>query len=193
DVGYLSRLLGEAQAVSALQLAVDPAQVDNLYRAIKKLPNAQGLSVRGNTKENLESTLVETMSFFHGLLIAFAGVIAFGSVLNSSLIEIGDRARDIATFRVLGYKPGQVAGIFFRQNMVVFFVGLALAVPLGLGMIYGSAAAYDMELFRMPVVLKPRAFILTGLISMVFVLAAQWFVHRAIGKLDWAAGVKISE
>ena len=149
--------------------------------------------MRANTRNNIESTFVKTMVFSLGLMIVFAGVIALGSMLNSSLIEIADRTRDIATLRVLGYRPGRIAGIFFRQNLVVFAVGLAVALPLGYGMVVGVARAYDTELFRMPVVVKSPTVLATALISVVFVLIAQWFVYRQIRKLDWLEGVKISE
>jgi putative ABC transport system permease protein len=126
-------------------------------------------------------------------MILFAGVIAFGSMVNNSLIEIGDRMRDISTFRVLGYRPNQVAGIFLRQNLIIFAVGLILAFPIAYGMVVGIARAYDTELFRMPVVIRPNAFIWTTLISIVFVLIAQWVVYRQIHKLDWLEGVKVQE
>jgi putative ABC transport system permease protein len=193
DLRYLGRIVGEATAVNAVQLAVNPARQGALFRTIKELPNAQGISVRSQTRANIESTFVKSLSFSLSLMVLFAGVIAFGSVLNSSLIEIGERIRDVATFRVLGYRPGQVASIFFRQNLVVFFLGLALAMPLGYGMVLLLAQAYDTELFRMPIVWRARTVVLTALLSFVFVLIAQWFVYRQVRKLDWLEGVKVRE
>jgi putative ABC transport system permease protein len=193
DLGYLSGLVGEAEAVNSVQLSVNPAETNNLYRAIKQLPNAQGLSVRSNTKANIESTFVKTLSFSMGLMIVFAGVIAFGSLLNASLIEIGDRTRDISGFRVLGYRPGPIAGIFFRQNIVVFTLGLILSFPLGYGIVMFSSKAYATELFRMPVIIRPSTVLLTAMISFVFVLIAQYFVYQQIRRLDWLEGIKIKE
>lgn len=193
DINYLSRLVGEAEAVNSVQLAVDPTAEDRLFRAIKQLPNGQGISVRADTKNNIESTFVETTATSLGLTILFAGVIAFGSVLNASLIEIGDRTRDIATFRVLGYRPAQIAGIFFRQNLAVFCAGLAVALPLGYWMVLVTAKVYDTELFRMPVDFTVRAVTESAAIAFMFVLIAQWFVLRQIQKLDWVEGIKIKE
>jgi len=114
-------------------------------------------------------------------------------VLNASLIEIADRTRDIATFRVLGYRPGQIAGIFFRENLVIYAAGLGLGLPLGYGMLLAMAKAYDSELFRMPVLVKVASVLATAVISLVFILIAQWFVYRQILKLDWREGVKVNE
>ncbi|UCE60314.1 MAG: FtsX-like permease family protein [Phycisphaerales bacterium] len=193
DLTYLSRMVGEAAAVNSVQLSVNPVRADALFRTVKTLPNAQGFSVRANTKGNIESTFIETMGISLGMMVIFAGVIAFGSMINLSLIEITDRQRDIATFRVLGYHPSQVAAIFFRQNMIVFTLGLILSFPLGYGMVVGMAQAYDTELFRMPVVVNLPVIVWTGLLAFGFVLLAQWVVYRQIAKLDWLEAVQAKE
>ncbi|MCB9849446.1 MAG: ABC transporter permease [Phycisphaerales bacterium] len=193
DLHYLSRIVGESLAVNSIQLAVDPVQSAALFREIKELPNAQGLSVRADAKHNIEKTLVETSVFSIGLMVIFAGVISFGSTLNNALVEIGDRIREISTLRVLGYRPGQVAGILFRQSAVTFLVGLLLAFPLGYGMVKLVAAAYDSELYRMPVIIRPVTVVLTAVLAVGFLLVAQWIVYRQIAKLDWRAGVQVKE
>jgi putative ABC transport system permease protein len=193
DSSYLSRIVGEAHAVNSLQLQVNARHRDELFTAIKELPNAQGLSVRADAKRNIEDTLVQTMTPSLVLMILFAGVIAFGSLVNNSLIEMGDRICDISTFRVLGYRPNQVAAIFFRQNLITFVIGLALSVPLGYGMVVATSAAYDTELYRFPVVFNWESVLATALISVGFVLIAQWIVYRQIHKLDWLEGIKVKE
>ncbi len=193
SLNYLSRVVGEGQAVNSVQIAANPAGVTALYRTVKKLPNAQGLAVRADTKANIENTFVSQIGISLAISIAFAGVIAFGTVINVSLVEIQERTRDISTFRVLGYRPGPIAAIFYRQNMVIFVLGLALALPLSYGLLLAMAGAYETELFRMPVLIKPSTVILSASISFVFVVVAQWFVARSIRRLDWLEGMKVKE
>lgn len=193
DARYLSSLVGESLAINAVQLAVHAQKLPELYREIKELPNAQGLSVRADAKDNIETTLVETSIFSIGLMVLFAGVIAFGTTVNNALIEIGDRVREISTLRILGYRPGQIAGIFFRQSLMTFSVGVVLAFPLGLGMVHLVADAYDSELYRMPVVVRPMIVAYTIILAFGSVLIAQWIVHRQIVKLDWLEGIKVKE
>jgi len=193
DLNYLSRIVGEVQAVNVVQMSVNPARQSDFYRAIKRLPNGQSLSVRKDAKANIEDTFIKTSSSTLGILILFAGVIAFGSVVNSSLIEIGDRLRDISTFRVLGYRPGQVAGILFRQNLTIFAAGLVVGLPLGCGLLALLSKAYDSELYRLPLVIRPTAVLITALLSFGFVLIAQGFVYREVRRLDWLEGIKVAE
>jgi putative ABC transport system permease protein len=193
DIRYLSRVLGEPPALNSIQLSVNPVKVASLHRTVKELPNAQGFSARADAKAAVEETFVQSMSASFGLTIIFAGVIAFGSILNASLAEIADRQRDIATFRVLGYRPGQIAAIFFRQNMILFTAGLVLAMPLGYWIVLGLVRVYDTELFRMPVVVEWPTVLGTVLIACSFVFIAQWFVYRQIVKLDWLEAVNAKE
>ena len=108
-------------------------------------------------------------------------------------LQAHDRTRDISTFRVLGYKPAHVAGIFLRQNLVISAAGLALAYPIGYVMTRVLVRFYDTELFRMPVVITSSAIVGTGVTALVFVLITQWFVYRQVRKLDWVEGLKVNE
>jgi putative ABC transport system permease protein len=137
--------------------------------------------------------MLKTIGWSMGLMILFAGVIAFGSMVNNSLVEIGDRLRDICTFRVLGYTPTQIAGVFFRQNMIVGGLGLLLSLPLGYGLVVLIVKAYDTELFRMPVMMRAPTVFLAAAVSAFFVLISQLFVYRHIRKLNWREGVQVKE
>ncbi len=193
DLGYLSRIVGESISIKSVQLSVNAAERPELFRAIKRLPNTQGLSVPADSKQIVEKTLVETSLISIGMLVVFAGVIAFGSILNNALIEIGDRLREISTLRVIGYRPGQIAGILFQQNIVIFAAGMLVAFPLGYALLWALASAYDSELYRMPVVVRPPVVFYTATLALLFVLIAQWIVHRQVKRLDWRDGVQVKE
>jgi putative ABC transport system permease protein len=190
---YLNEVVGESQAMNAVQLAVERNEQDKLFRTVKDMPLAQSLAVRADAVANIEDTLVRTIRFAYGLMIVFAGVIAFGSAINSSLLEIDDRLREISTLQVLGYFPRQVAAIFLRQNIIVAGIGLVAGLPLGWLALIGMARAYDTELFRIPVVFRPVVLIATVVIAVLFQAVAQVVVDRRIRRLDVQEGIKVKE
>jgi putative ABC transport system permease protein len=193
DARYLSSVVGESLAFNGVQLAVDTQAMPALFRRIKELPNAQGLAVRADVKENIQTTLIDTSLFSIGLMVLFAGIISFGSTVSNALIEIGDRTREISTLRVLGYRPRQIAGIMFRQTIATFSVGLLIAFPLGYSLTRLVSAAYDSELYRMPVIIRPSVVIATAVLALAFVLIAHAVVYAQIRKLDWLEGIKVKE
>jgi putative ABC transport system permease protein len=194
DIRYLSRLMGEELAVTGVQLAVDDDALsrDSLYREIKQLPAVQSVNIRGDVIRNLEF-IVETQRIFIFFVVLFAGVIFFSTLLNSSLIGLAERRREVATLRVLGYNELQVGGLFLRESLVLNSLGTLLGLPLGYSLALVLSRVYDTETFRFPLVSPPWVWFAAVGMAIVFALVAhavvQWSVHR----LDWLDASKTKE
>jgi putative ABC transport system permease protein len=195
DIDYLAKLLGEEAAVNGVQLLVKPG--DESYRAlygeIKQMPAVQSLSARADVIRNVNETLVKNQNVFIGLLVLFAGVIFFGSVLNSSLVSLAERRREVATLQVLGYGPWQVGSLFLRESMAVNFAGTLLGLPLGYLLNYGIVTAYDTEMFRIPIVDPTKVWMVVIGLGIAFGLAAHLVVQRSIHRMDWLDALKTRE
>jgi putative ABC transport system permease protein len=195
DFDYLNRLVHEEFATSGVQLAIHDSPVNRraLYRELKQLPGVQSVNERQDQIDNLVSTIINTQKIFIGLLIFFAGVIFFGSILNSSLIGLAERQREVATFQVLGYAPWQIGGLFLKESLVVNTAGTLLGLPLGYQLTRMMAAAYETEMFRIPVVMAPWVAGATVVLSVIFGLLAHVFVQRAINQMNWREALNVKE
>jgi putative ABC transport system permease protein len=194
DINYLSRLVGEELAVTGVQLAVEPGRESrpSLYRELKQLPAVQAVNIRADVIRNLEF-IVETQRIFIAFVVLFAGVIFFSTLLNSSLIGLAERQREVATLRVLGYTPWQVGGLFLRESLVMNSLGTLLGLPLGYSMAYTLSRVYDTEMFRFPLTSPPWVFIAAVVMAIVFALAAHAVVQWSVFKLDWLEASKTKE
>lgn len=195
DLDYLSRLMGEEFALTGVQLELnrDPAAQRALYAKLKELPALQGSSERAEIIENLQSTLVETQMAAITMLVGFAGLIFFGSVLNASLVSLTERLREIATLRVLGYGPWEIGGLLLRESMLVNLAGTLGGLPLGWLLFYGLSIYHDVEFFSLPVVMRPWIWGAVLALAILFALAAQAVVQWRIHRLDWLSALKVSE
>jgi len=195
DIHYLSRLIDEELAISGVQLATDgnPEHTRDLYRQLKKLPALQAVTSRTEMVANMEKTFLEFMWVFIGLLVFFAGIVFFASILNASLVSLAERQREIATLRVLGYGPWEIGSLLLRESMIVTLIGTLLGMPIGYLLTVATASAYDTELFRFPVISSPGTWIWTLVWAVVFGLlahlAVQWTIHRT----DWLAALQVKE
>lgn len=192
---YLNRLVDEGAAVSTVQLQVatlaEPPE--GFYRELKVLPALQAVTAVRDDKANLENTVVEQMKFSITILVLFSGVIFFGSILNSSLIALSERKREVATFRVVGYGPWEVGMIFLRESLVINLLGTLIGIPLGLYLNVQLAELYATELFRMPVVFSPETIVWTAGLAVVFTLSAHAVVQRSIHFMDWREALNVKE
>jgi len=106
--------------------------MDELARQLPK-----GLSVgppRSRTQV-VEETLASSE---HGLQLAsaFSLVLAYFMILNTFLMNVGERRRQLATMRALGATRKQIARLLYGEAMVMGVVGTGLGILLGLGGAY---------------------------------------------------------
>jgi putative ABC transport system permease protein len=195
EINFLSRLIDEEQALTGVQLAMDPRReaYKIFYREVKRVPALQAFNERASNVKNLMETLVNTQDIFIGLMTLFAGVIFFASLLNTSLIGLAERRREVATLRVVGYSPWQIGGYFLRESMIINVLGTLIGFPLGYGLVWYLTYVYDTEMFRFPLVVPPSVWIKTFALAIVFGLAAHVFVQREIHRMDWREALNVKE
>lgn len=192
DYSYLNHMLGETSTVTDIQLKTAFTTVDksNFYTYLKKMPQTQTI---GDVEEQQKEMKIQfqSMSTMSAVMIIFAAIIFFGSVLNASLIAISERKREIATFRVLGYTPGEVSAIFLRENMTLNIIGALLGMPLGYYLLAGMLLSYQTDVFSFPTFVDFNTWIYTFVLTVLFVFSAHWLVHRSILKLNWTEALSM--
>ena len=196
EIHYLSRLVNGSFAMNGAQLLMSkiPEEKEDLYRRLKETPGVQAVASRHDMMDNLNETLLQNQFVFIGLLIVFSGVIFFGSVVNSSMVSLTERQREVATFRALGYGPWQIGALFLRESLVVNLLGAVAGLPLGYLLVFLTSLAYaENDLIRLPVVSAPWVWLSTLALSVVFALAAHTVVQSRINRMDCLEALKVKE
>ena len=119
------------------------------------------------------------------MMVFFSGMIAFGSVLNTALVSLSERQRDVGTLRVLGYSSFQIWTVFSGESFLLNIVGIVLGLLGGIGLSQLLSMAYSTELYRFPVVIYPSRLFLSAFLMLFFVVIAQLIVFRLVKKLKW--------
>ena len=194
DIEYLSGIIGEEWAAnSILGISYGGALHLPLLTALKQRPGIVAVGERTRSLHALDEAFGESMGAMISVMILFAGVIAFGSVLNSALVSVSERQRETGTLRVLGYTPEQVAKIFSGECYMLYTIGILLGLGLGILLTHALAAAYSTELYRFPVVIRMENFIWSALLMLFFIAVAQRIVRRLIRKLPWLEVLEVKE
>jgi len=194
SIETLSRLLGEEPVANLLLLKLQPGtDAGMVLPELKRRPGVVGLGERTRSLTQMEATFGESMGSMLAIMVFFAGTIAFGSVLNTALVSLGERQRDVATLRVLGYTYPQVAMVFSGESLLLNGIGILLGLAAGVGLTELITLAYNTELFRFPAVVPPMRLVQSALLMGAAVLAAQAIIFRMIARLDWLEVMKLRE
>ncbi len=191
--GALNQLMQERNLVSGAYLTADQESLDRLYRLLKQTPAVAGVALRQAVIQSFEETVATSMGIFTGVLIVFAGIITFGVIYNAARIALSERGRELATLRIMGFSRGEVAGVLLGEQGVL----IVMALPTGFGLGYGLSAlltqVYASELFRLPLIITPTAYLLASGVVAVAAVGSGWIIRQQLDQLDWLAVLKTRE
>lgn len=195
DFSYLNHLRGEEASVTSLGFKLRPGRdaTRAFYGALKETPAVQGVSAVRDDKQKLADLLVQQMLISNSVVILFAGLTFFGSVLNASLISLAERQTEIATLRVVGYTTREVGAIFLRESVCLNLLGAVLGLPLGYWLSLQIGRMVDTDIFRLPHVVQPTTWLIPILAGVLFTLLAHIPVRRAIERMDWLSALNVKE
>lgn len=195
ELGFLSRQVDESLAISGVQIETDreSGNLENLYRELKKMPAVQSVTARRQMIRLLAETILQNQFVLMFMLVLFAGVIFFGSVLNTSMVNLAERQSEVATLLAIGYSPWQLGGMFFRESLVTNLPGALLGLPFGYLLMWLTAWSYNNDTLRMPVMSAPWVWWLTLGLAALFALSAQLVVQWNILTMNVVETLKVKE
>ena len=87
--------------------------------------------IASGSEQFSNAAIAETLVPISVLIIVFALLLCAFVVYNLTNMDIGERVREIATLRVLGYRGKEAAGYIYREVFLMTIMGLLFGIPLG--------------------------------------------------------------
>jgi putative ABC transport system permease protein len=193
DIDALNRLLRERPTLEYASLLVDRNAEPELFKELKTLPGVGAIMLKHAAIESFYDTIGEQMLIYTGIFALFAAALGFGVTYNSTRIALSERARELATLRVLGFTRGEISYILLAEVALLVVAALPLGCLAGLGLTELIAWLLDTELFRIPVVIRPATYGYAVLLTLVAAAISAALVRRRIDRLDLIRVLKTRE
>jgi putative ABC transport system permease protein len=126
----------------------------------------------------------ENITIMTSVYISLAVIITFGVVYNSARIQFSERARELASLRVLGFTRGEVSGILLTELAIIVALAQPLGWTLGAGLSWSIVRGFESDLFRIPFVIDRSTFGLASLVLIIVAALSALIVRRRIDRLD---------
>lgn len=104
---------------------------------VDRLGDERGLKVNAQTEADYYSKIAEDAEFLRMasmVIAAFMGIGAVFGITNTMFAAIGQRVKDIAVLRILGYTRSAVLRSFLFEAVLIGVIGGLLGVAVGYGM-----------------------------------------------------------
>jgi len=193
DFDYLGAVMREQGRLNGAYVKLDENRSKDFFRAVKDTPGIIGVSIASTTLQSFRDTMAENVLVMTLFNVVFAGVIAVGVVYNAARISLSERARELASLRVLGFTLGEVSFILLGELAILTVVALPLGCGLGYGMAWLWTLSLDTDLYRIPLEVSKQTYGFSALVVILAALASGLATFRQIGKLDMVQALKTRE
>lgn len=189
----VNRLAGDGPRLTSASLAIDAAKTGELYAAVKATPAVAAITLLGVSREKFRETIAENINTMTGIYTALAVVIGFGVVYNSMRIQFSERARELASLRVLGFTRMEVSGVLFAEIAVIVVLAQPVGWAVGAAFAWSVAKGFESDLFTIPFVMHPPTFAYASIVAVLSAAATGLIVKRRVDRLDMVRVLKTRE
>ncbi|MCF3596054.1 FtsX-like permease family protein [Rhodobacteraceae bacterium LMO-12] len=193
DLDALNRALREPNRVSGAYLAIDEALAGEIYSALQDMPTVAGVSLKSDALKAFKNLMNSGAGAIRYVMGAIAFVITFGIVYNAARIAYAERARDLASLRVIGFTNGEAAFVLLGELAVVTLVALPIGAVMGYYLSFAIAAGFSTELYQIPAIFHPESYGFAAMVVVGAAIASGWLVKRDIDRADLVSALKTRE
>lgn len=186
-------IFGEAyEPVTMMLCLTDDADEYSASATLLNMDGVSSVSVVSDTRQMIEN-MMQSLNYVVALILICAAALAFIVMFNLGNINISERAREIATIKVLGFRKSETDDYIFRENIILTVMGIVVGLPLGvlLHMFVMSQIKVDMVSFK--VVINPLSFVITVILVILFAIITDVILRKKISAIDMAESLKSVE
>ncbi|TIX05441.1 MAG: FtsX-like permease family protein, partial [Mesorhizobium sp.] len=190
DQQALAALLREAPAADGVNVTLDRGMQDAFYTSVKAMPVVSGLALQTASLANFREVVALLVTTMSGIYTGLAAVIAFGVVYNSARVALSERARELASLRVLGFTRGEVRRILLLELGLLTLIAQPPGWAMGYGLAWFMKTNLAGELMRIRLIVEPSTYVFASAIVIAAAILSALVVGRRVGRLDLVAVLK---
>jgi len=193
DMHAVNRLLGEGDVITGANFRIDPARRGEFLRALKQIPRINWVAIKESLRENFRQTTAASIGLIQIIYMVFAIVVAFGVVYNNARISLAERARELATLRVIGFSRREVGTVLVTELVILALLAVPFGLLIGTGFAKAILRAVNTETVRLPLILTTSNYSFAVLVVAVASTVSALVVLRMLNHLDLIGALKAPE
>lgn len=196
---YMSKEFYEAKVKSyktnMLLLDVKEISKDEKDNLSEKLLNINGVASVSMISDmmNAIKDMLGSLNYVVIILIVASALLAFVVLYNLANINIGERQREIATLKVLGFYDKEVDNYINKENLVFTAFGVIIGLVFGYFLTDMIVASVEIDKLRFIRRILPQSYVFAAVITTIFSLTVNYIIHFVLKKIDMIESLKSVE
>lgn len=167
-------------------------ELEDVGEAVLKEKGALSASYTKDIEAQLNDMLV-SLNIVMVVLVISAGMLAFVVLYNLNNINITERKRELATLKVLGFYPGEVAQYVYRENIILTVLGALAGSVLGKFLHQFVIVTVEIDSAMFGRNIDPSSFVYGFLITVGFSAFVNGVMYFKLKRIDMVESLKSVE
>lgn len=187
------KVFGKAPVYNQLFLiGADGRTDDEIKEYLSAAPDTGAISFTDDLMGNIR-TSVKSVDNIIWILIIAAGLLAFVVLYNLTNINIGERQRELATLKVLGFYDKETYTYIFRETIILSFIGSLIGLLGGIFLYRVVVATVESNIIFLTRDLKWFAYLGAALLTLLFTWVVNCCMKPKIKNIDMLESLKSVE
>ena len=135
----------------------------------------------------------DLMNAVVSLIVTLAAGLALAVLFTLASTNISERAREMATLKVLGFYRREVHAYVHKEMLTLTVIGILVGLPLGRLVAGLLTNALRMPSLYFEVEVSPLSYAIAGFATLIFALIVQWSTNPALDRIDPVSSLKSVE
>jgi putative ABC transport system permease protein len=193
DLHAINRFLGEGDVITGASIGLDMSRRVEFLAALKEIPRVSTVAIKDTMRQSFRETTAKSMDLIQSIYLTFAIIVAFGVIYNNARISLAERARELATLRVIGMTRREVGAILVVELVILALMAVPLGLLLGTGLTAAIVSTVSTETIRLPLVFTTYTYSFAVVTVAIASTLSAFFVLRKLNQLDLIAALKAPE
>ena len=182
---------GESPSFSTLYLNVgeDAGLRDELAEELEATGAVSTVVFTDETVE-MYRDMLSAVDLIVVVLIVSAAALAAVVLYNLTNINIGERVREIASLKVLGFKRGEIYAYIFREVLILTLLGDVLGLVLGTWLEGFVIVTAEVDVVMFGRVIHPESYVYAFALTLVFGVLVMLMMRRKLDRVDMVESLK---
>ena len=137
--------------------------------------------------------VIKNLYFIIILMVVSAAVLAFCVLYNLNNINISERRRELATFRLLGFYNKELAAYVYRENTILTALGIIVGVFLGIILHRFVMVTVETDMYMFGRELSLLSVVIAIILTILFTVIVNRIMYSKLKKIDMIESLKSVE
>ena len=193
---YYETVFGKAMQYNGFMGNLKDGLTDETMDAMSSqlLSDSRMYTVR--TIESIYASVWDSLSILNYVvlvLILGSGMLTFVVMLNLTNINIGERMRELATLRVLGFYDKEMYAYIYRENNALSVIGAFVGLVFGKIMHLFVIRTCEVDMVMFVRSAKPLSYVYAFALTIVFSLIVNLLMRPKVRAIDMVESLKSAE